>query len=71
MTLAGPLPPNSFYFTNTPLAFTFSDGVHTITNLTSYFSFFAFNTGPTGQITEWLVSVFGPGHILTDNAVGF
>jgi hypothetical protein len=61
VTLAGPLPANFEGFV-TPLAFTFSDGVQTITNLISNsFTFFEFFTGPTGQIERWEVSVFKTG----------
>jgi hypothetical protein len=56
VTLAGPLPPNFLGFV-TPTAFTFSDGVQTITNLTSILVFFAFGTGPTGRIYYWEAEV--------------
>jgi hypothetical protein len=59
VTLAGPLAPN-FNGTVTPTAFTFSDGVQTITNLTSGFTFFNFVTGPTGQIINWMAFVRRP-----------
>ena len=53
VTLANPLPPNTPLTQVTPLAFTFSDGVQTITNQEATGSFFAFATGPTGMITFW------------------
>ena len=60
VTLAGPLAPNMPLTYVTPTAFTFSDGVHTITELTSSFSYIRFATGPTGQIKTWNVGVFHP-----------
>ena len=73
VTLAGPLPPN-FSGTVTPTAFTFSDGVQTITNLTGLSSDFMFVTGPTGQIISWGVGVFYQGEaagvIQTSNQPG-
>ena len=54
VTLAAPLPPN-FNDTVTPTAFTFSDGVQTITNLNSTSFGFQFETGPTGAITAWQI----------------
>ena len=56
LTLAGPLASN-FNGTVTPTAFTFSDGVQTLTNLNAVFSSFLFVTGPTGQITGWDIEV--------------
>jgi len=48
VTLAGPLAPNMPLTTVTPTAFTLSDGVQTITNLTANSSSFAFQTNGTG-----------------------
>jgi hypothetical protein len=53
LMLAGPLAPNMSLTGVTPIAFTLSDGVQTMTNLNSLNSFFSFATGPTGEITEW------------------
>jgi hypothetical protein len=45
----------------TPLAFSFSDGVQTITNTNALGApSFSFGTGPTGAITVWLVDLSGP-----------
>jgi hypothetical protein len=52
LTLAGPLAPN-FTGVVTPTAFTFSDGVQTLTNLTTPGFGFFFVTGPAGEITAW------------------
>ena len=57
VTLANPLPPN-FSGLVTPTAFTFSDGVQTITNLTATTSFFAFETDAAGMIFRWDAEVF-------------
>ena len=57
VTLANPLPANMAPTVVTPTAFSLSDGVQTITNLTALSSFFKFATGPTGQITEWGIEV--------------
>ena len=58
MRLASPLPPNMPLTTISPIAFTFFDGVQTITNLTpNVTSIFQFVTGPAGTITGWFVSV--------------
>ena len=60
LTLAGPLAPNFNGFV-TPIAFSFSDGVQTITNLTPGLGqslTFHFQTGPTGVISDWTVDVF-------------
>ena len=52
VTLAGPLGANMPSFTPvSPTAFTLSDGVQTITNLTSTRAEFWFATGLTGAIT--------------------
>ena len=57
VTLANPLPANMAPTVVTPTAFSLSDGVQTITNLTALSSFFKFATGPTGHITEWDIEV--------------
>jgi|SRR6516162_2203838 hypothetical protein len=60
LTLAGPLAPNFNGFV-TPIAFSFSDGVQTITNLTPGLGqslTFHFQTGPIGVISDWNVDVF-------------
>src|SRR5437016_4789410 len=70
MTLAGPLPPNMPFTLITPIAFTFSDGVQTITNLTPPgTAVFRVATGGSGQIMVWSLLVSGAGNIgviLTD-----
>ena len=53
VTLGGPLAPNMPLKKVTPIAFTLSDGVQTMTNLNSKLPLFQFATGPTGEITEW------------------
>ena len=57
VTLAGPLAPNTPLSQVFPTAFTISDGVQTITNLSGYNTVFFFQTGPTGAITGWNVQV--------------
>jgi len=59
VTLASPLGINLPFGTAvTPLAFSFSDGVQTITNLNANpGSIFEFGTGPTGAITGWGIAV--------------
>ena len=57
VTLAGPLPPN-FSGEVTPRRFTFTDGVQTISKVNATFFLFSFTTGPTGQISDWVVWVF-------------
>jgi hypothetical protein len=57
VTLAGPLPANMPFTFVTPLAFSLSDGVQTITTLNAINTSFFFATGPTGMITLWQVSV--------------
>ena len=58
VTLAGRIAPNMPLTTVTPTAFTFSDGVQTLTNLTPSITFlFQFATGPTGAFTQWNVAV--------------
>jgi hypothetical protein len=80
VTLAGPLAPNMPLTAVTPLAFTLSDGVQTMTNHTVNSAFFVLATGPTGQISGWAVDVDGPfefdgvdynARILTDNTMQF
>ena len=56
VTLAAPLPPN-FQGTVTPTAFTFSDGVQTITDLTATIAQILFSTGPTGLIQKWHIDL--------------
>jgi hypothetical protein len=57
VTLAGPLAANMPFTLVSPIAFSFSDGVQTITpqndNITNIF----FATGPTAAITAWHVAV--------------
>jgi hypothetical protein len=71
VTLAGPLAPNMPLTTISPTAFTFSDGVQTLTNLTP-FTLFQFATGSTGAITQWnIVLASQLDHIIvTRNAPG-
>jgi hypothetical protein len=58
VTLAGPLAPNMPLTDVMPIAFTFSDGVQTLTNLTpSVSSLFRFATGPAGAISAWRINV--------------
>jgi hypothetical protein len=58
MTLAAPVAPNKPLTTISPIAFTFSDGVQTITNLTpNVTSIFQVVTGPAGTITGWFVGM--------------
>jgi hypothetical protein len=52
VTLSMPLG-NSFSGSVTPIAFSFSDGVQTITNLNAIFTQFIFVTGPSGAIENW------------------
>ena len=47
LTLAAPLASNMPLTSVTPIAFSFSDGVQTRTNLNTFFSAFQFATGPT------------------------
>jgi len=55
ITLATPLGPN-FNGDVSPIAYSFSDGVQTITTL-PFPALFQFATGPTGNITQWLVAI--------------
>src|SRR5262249_2966449 len=68
VTLAEALPPNAGVAV-TPTAFTFFDGVQTITNFSpNVFADFFFETNPRGEIAFWSVSVADEtGVILTDN----
>src|SRR5262249_12590317 len=69
LTLAQPLPPNLPGDTEVfPTAFTFFDGVQTITNSTAFLPLFAFVTDAAGHITDWNVFTTGPdfqAHIVT------
>jgi hypothetical protein len=58
VTLTGPLAPNMPFFSPnvSPIAFSFSDGVQTLTNHDSTIVA-AFATGPTGAITAWAAQV--------------
>ena len=61
VTLAGPLPPNEPFTQVTPLAFSLSDGVQTITNLNATIFAFHFATDGDGTITHWALSAYtGP-----------
>ena len=53
VTLASPLPPSAFTSV-TPLAFSISDGVQTITNLNALGAGFHFTTDAAAHITLWL-----------------
>jgi hypothetical protein len=53
VTLASPLLPDTPLTLVTPLAFSFSDGVQTITALNSSGPTFFFATGFDGTITQW------------------
>jgi hypothetical protein len=61
VTLGSPLAANMPLTEVTPLAWSLSDGVQTLTNLNAFPNFFFFATGPTGMITEWRMQVFGEG----------
>jgi hypothetical protein len=60
LSLASPLAANMPFTAVTPIHFSFSDGVQTITDLTATSILFLFATGPTGQITRWTVSAIMP-----------
>jgi hypothetical protein len=64
LTLAGPLAPNMPLTSVTPIAFTLSDGVQTITNLTPglFNAAFSVETGGAGQIRFWIMEVTFGGH---------
>jgi len=72
VTLASPFGPNMPLTIVTPLAFSFSDGVQTITDLNAASSSFRFGTGPTGSITIWslFASLLGGSIIEIENASG-
>jgi hypothetical protein len=68
VTLASPFGPNMPLTIVTPLAFSFSDGVQTITDLNVVSTSIAFETGQTGVITEWEIQVIsGFGVVRTTN----
>jgi hypothetical protein len=68
VTLASPFGPNMPLTIVTPLAFSFSDGVQTITDLNVLSTSIAFETGQTGVITEWEIQVIsGFGVVRTTN----
>ncbi len=71
VTLSMPLG-NSFSGSVSPIAFSFSDGVQTITNLNAIFSQFIFATSPSGAIETWnLAASVNPGfNIVTSNEPG-
>ena len=76
VTLAAPLGPNhNLDDPVTPVAFTLSDGVQTITNFTSSLAQFLFSTDATGVITGWRIGVSGFGgpanEIFTQNDARF
>ena len=66
LTLAGPLAANMPLTAVTPIAFSFSDGVQTLTQSDVRFSEFLFATGPSGAITQWEVQLqgFGRGSLI-------
>jgi hypothetical protein len=57
VTLAGPLAPDTISFNVTPLAFSFSDGVQTITNQNASGSLFIFTTDGAGMIIQWIAEL--------------
>ena len=59
MTFASPLAANMPFGTVTPLAFSLSDGVQTITNVNAIGSSFFFATGPSGLPSAWNISAHG------------
>lgn len=65
VTLSSPLEPNMILTDVTPLAFSFSDGHQTRTLPTTEDFVFAFATGRTGAITEWIV-----GMLVVDASIG-
>jgi len=61
VTLARPLGANMPITVVTPLAFSFSDGVQTITKNTATITAFYFATGPLAQPTTWdVAALIGP-----------
>lgn len=75
-TVAAALGDNQSLTSITPIAFTFSDGVYTVTNLTAISYFIEVATNSLGQITDWeiginesalpLIQTLGPISDLTD-----
>jgi hypothetical protein len=62
VTLSAPLAPNMPPLsTVSPISFSFSDGVQTLTNNNSTSTIMSFGTGPTGAIIAWSISVEAPG----------
>src|SRR4030095_9571425 len=57
LTLAGPLPPNITNKIVSPISFSFSDGVQTLTSGPLVFGSFGFSTDATGMIVSWDLSV--------------
>jgi len=71
LSLASPLGANRPFTAVTPIHFSFSDGVQTITDLSATSILFLFATGPTGQITRWIVAPSNPnGGVETINDSG-
>lgn len=73
ITLSTPLPPNFVFQLVTPLSFTASDGVQTITNTDAAAAPIALSTNSLGAITEWGIAIYGPayaGVILTNSYPG-
>jgi hypothetical protein len=60
ITLANPLGDNLNFASVTPLAFSLSDGVQTITNELTQRASFIFSTDSTGTIILWNVAAFTP-----------
>lgn len=71
LELMSALGPNMSPTSVTPLSFSFSDGVQTITNSSvGLFVNISFGTGPTGAITQWAVQVgTASGIIQTVNSI--
>jgi MYXO-CTERM domain-containing protein len=76
--LASALPPNQLPILVTPISFTLTDGVQTLTNQTpSVKSSFSFDTDSTGSIDGWIIDVqtgvgaFSPPLINTEKTGGF
>jgi hypothetical protein len=61
VTLSSPLAANLSLTGVTPLTFSMSDGVQTITSGNAVGSAFQFATGPTGAITNWDIEVTSNG----------
>lgn len=65
VVLATPIASNSFYY-GSPLSFSFSDGVQTLTNVTGFANGFSFETDANGNIAKWgfnISRLAGPGYI--------